>query len=55
MLRAGQVLPRRVTIDAVVGGPITAKASDDAFGAAVRLRDATREQILRHCGEPDLA
>ena len=54
MLRAGQWLPRRVPVSAVIGPPLMAQADGDAFGTAVRLRDATRDRILRHCGEPDL-
>jgi 1-acyl-sn-glycerol-3-phosphate acyltransferase len=54
MLRPGQWLPRRVPVSAVIGRPLMAQADGDAFGAAVRLRDATRDRILRHCGEPDL-
>jgi 1-acyl-sn-glycerol-3-phosphate acyltransferase len=54
MLRPGQWLPRHVSVSAVIGSPLMAQADGDAFEAAVRLRDATRERILRHCGEPDL-
>ncbi len=31
-----------------------APAAPDTWALALRLRDATRRQILRHCGEPDL-
>jgi len=55
MLRAGQWLPRRVAVSAVIGHPLTSEADSDLFGAAVRLRDATRERILQECGEPDLS
>jgi acyl carrier protein len=54
MLRPGQWLPRRVPVSAVIGRPLMARADGDAFGAAVRLRDATRDRILSYCGEPDL-
>jgi hypothetical protein len=35
------------------GAPIAPAGAD--WAAAVRLRDAARAEILRHCGEPDLA
>jgi len=54
VLRDGQRLPRRVPVRAVIGAPLTARADEDAFAAAVRLRDAARAHVLRHCGEPDL-
>jgi len=36
-----------------VSSPIHPKGTD--WNAALELRDATRAEILRHCGEPDLA
>ena len=54
VLRDGQWLPRRLPVSAVVGAPLTVSAGNDAFSAAVQLRDAARAQILRHCGEPEL-
>jgi len=54
MLRDEQILPRRVPVEIVIGTPVRESAGSDAFAAAVRLRDATRSQILQHCGEPDL-
>jgi 1-acyl-sn-glycerol-3-phosphate acyltransferase len=51
-LRSGSLLPRRGTVSVTVGKPITPKGSD--WSAAIELRDAAREDILRHCGEPDL-
>lgn len=54
VLRDGQRLPRRLPVEAVVGAALTAQAGEHAFDAAVRLRDATRAQVLHHCGEPDL-
>lgn len=54
VLRDGQWLPRRLPVSAVVGAPLTQPAGEDAFAAAVHLRDAARAQVLRHCGEPDL-
>ncbi|HYL17082.1 MAG TPA: 1-acyl-sn-glycerol-3-phosphate acyltransferase, partial [Burkholderiales bacterium] len=54
VLRDGQWLPRRLPVSAVVGAPLTAPAGNDAFSAAVQLRDAARAQMLLHCGEPGL-
>jgi hypothetical protein len=36
----------------IVESPIPPEGED--WAAAVRLRDAARAAILRHCGEPDL-
>jgi len=30
-------------------------AKDTVWSTALKLRDAARKHILRHCGEPDLA
>ena len=39
-----------------VGAPLEAdRDAPDPWAAAIELRDATREFILEHCGEPDLA
>ncbi|HVS77564.1 MAG TPA: AMP-binding protein [Steroidobacteraceae bacterium] len=54
VLRDGQRLPRRAPIEAAFGAPLTARAGESPFAAAVRLRDEARAHILRHCGEPDL-
>jgi 1-acyl-sn-glycerol-3-phosphate acyltransferase len=54
VLRDGQWLPRRLPVSAVVGVPLTAPGGNDAFSAAVQVRDAARAQMLRHCGEPEL-
>jgi 1-acyl-sn-glycerol-3-phosphate acyltransferase len=54
VLRDGQWLLRRMPVSAVVGPPLAASPADDRFAAAVRLRDAAREQIRARCGEPDL-
>ena len=54
VLRDGQRLPRRFAVEAIIGAPLPAQPSEDAFAAAVQLRDTARAQILRHCGEPDL-
>ncbi|MDQ3563714.1 MAG: AMP-binding protein [Pseudomonadota bacterium] len=45
-------LPRRHPITVAVGEPIWPEG--EGWDAAVALRDAAREQILRRCGEPDL-
>jgi hypothetical protein len=36
----------------MVGEPIAPEGTD--FGAAIRLRDATRAAILAGCGEPEV-
>lgn len=52
-LRDGQWFPRRGRLTLTIGAPIAAPAdSADEFAAAIRLRDAARAEILRHCGEP---
>ena len=53
VLRDGSWFPRRGTLIVTVGAPLAAPGSD--WNAAVALRDAARADILRHCGEPDLA
>jgi 1-acyl-sn-glycerol-3-phosphate acyltransferase len=53
ILRADQWFPRRGRIVVTVGAPI--RPPGTGFEAALRLRDATRAQILAHSGEPDLA
>jgi len=52
ILRGGQWFPRFGDISIHVGKPIMPDGTD--FDAAVRLRDATRREILARCGEPDL-
>lgn len=52
--------PRRGSITVTIGRPLdpAALADDPASGlwaTAIRLRDLSRDHILRHCGEPDLA
>jgi 1-acyl-sn-glycerol-3-phosphate acyltransferase len=51
-LRSGSLLPRRGAVSVTVGKPIIPGGSD--WSAAIELRDAAREDILRHCGEPEL-
>ncbi len=53
VLRDGSWFTRRGTIVVTIGAPITPQGED--WNAAVALRDAARAEILRHCGEPDLA
>lgn len=52
ILRSGSWLFRRGPIAVHIGAPIEPQGDD--FQAAVALRDATRQEILAHCGEPDL-
>jgi len=44
---------RRAPISVTIGTPVAPQGSD--WNAALRLRDEVRSQILKHCGEPDLA
>jgi len=53
MLRPDHWFPRRGAIRVTVGKPLQPQGSD--WAAALELRDAAREEILRHCGEPDLS
>ena len=53
ILRPDQWFPRRGTISVIIGAPFTPEGAD--WSAAIKLRDAARAEILRHCGEPDLA
>ncbi len=53
VLRAGSWLPRAGTVSVLVGEPLEPAGTD--WDAAVKLRDATREVILQHAAEPDLA
>ena len=52
VLRDGQWLIRRGRISVTFSAPVAPQGSD--WSAAIRLRDATRAEILRLCGEPDL-
>jgi acyl carrier protein len=59
ILRSGSWFPRRGAITITIGKPIEPVnenngAPADKWAAALRLRDLTREHILRHSGEPDL-
>ena len=53
VLRDGSWFARRGTVVVTIAAPLTPQGSD--WNAAVALRDAVRAEILRHCGEPDLA
>lgn len=53
ILRSDQWFPRRGTISVIIGAPLTPEGAD--WSAAIKLRDAARAEILRHCGEPDLS
>jgi 1-acyl-sn-glycerol-3-phosphate acyltransferase len=53
ILRAGHWFPRRGVITITISKPIMPDGKD--WVAAIRLRDAARTEILRLCGEPDLA
>jgi acyl carrier protein len=53
VLRDGTWYLRRAAVTVTFGAPITAEGGD--WAAAVKLRDAVRGEILKSCGEPDLA
>ena len=53
VLRDGRWYPRRAPISVTFGAPVAPDGAD--WAAAVRLRDRVRAEVLRHCGEPDLA
>jgi acyl carrier protein len=44
---------RRAPISVTIGEAVAPEGTD--WNAAVKLRDRVRAEILRHCGEPDLA
>ncbi|HSE01686.1 MAG TPA: AMP-binding protein, partial [Burkholderiales bacterium] len=52
ILRDGQWLFRRGRIGVTFSAPIEPRGT--GWNAAIQLRDATRAEILRLCGEPDL-
>lgn len=59
ILRANTTRPNRGVIRITIGKPIhmhefTQDERNDSWATALSLRDAAREHILRHCGEPDL-
>ncbi len=53
ILRDGQWMPGRATVWLDIAPPIHPEGQ--AFEAAVSLRDRARAEILKRCGEPDLA
>jgi 1-acyl-sn-glycerol-3-phosphate acyltransferase len=53
VLRDGTWYLRRAAVTVNIGAPVAPEGED--WAAAVKLRDAVRADILRHCGEPDLA
>ncbi len=53
ILRDGHWFPRRGAISITLGVPISPEGTD--WAAALKLRNAARAEILRHCGEADLA
>lgn len=60
MLRANTWFPRRGKITITIGEPINPyiirqTVKDDAWSVALKLRDVSRENIIRFSGEPDLA
>jgi acyl carrier protein len=60
ILRAGSWFPQHGAVTIEIGHPIdSAAVSEEARGdnwqRAIALRNQSREFILRHCGEPDLA
>jgi len=55
ILRAGDWRPRHGALDVVIGAPVAPVAATDPFAAALALRDAARDHVLRHAGESDAA
>jgi acyl carrier protein len=53
VLRDGTWYPRRAAIAVTIAPPQRADGSD--WNATLKLRDSVRAEILKHCGEPDLA
>jgi acyl carrier protein len=52
VMRDGTWYLRRASVSVTIGAPLRPEGTD--WAAAIRLRDAARAEILRHCGEPDL-
>lgn len=52
ILWPGRWLPRQGPIKVIIGKPISSKVSD--WREIIRLRDAAKAEIARHCGEPPL-
>jgi acyl carrier protein len=53
VMRDGTWYLRRAAVSVTIGAPIPPEGED--WAAAIKLRDAVRAEILRTCGEPDLA
>jgi hypothetical protein len=53
VLRDETWTPRRAPIAVTFGAPVHSDGED--WNATLRLRDRVRAEILKHCGEPDLA
>lgn len=53
ILRGDQWFPRRGRVDVEILDPITPYGTD--FDEILRLRDAARQAVLAHCGEPNLS
>ncbi|MGB7596666.1 MAG: AMP-binding protein [Gallionella sp.] len=53
ILRDGHWFPRRGIITVTIGKPIAPEGKN--WAEAIRLRNTARSEILRLCGEPDLA
>ncbi|MGH8688112.1 MAG: AMP-binding protein [Burkholderiales bacterium] len=53
VLRDGTWYARRAAIAVTLGDPVRAEGGD--WPTTLDLRDRVRAEILRHCGEPDLA
>lgn len=59
ILRSGTWFPHHGAItvtfgEAIYPDMVKEKATDNTWAIALKLRDASRKDILRHCGEPDL-
>jgi len=54
VLPDGRWLPRRMPVHVVVSAPLPAQPGGDEFTAAVRLRNAARESLLRNGAESEL-
>jgi acyl carrier protein len=53
VLRDGTWYPRRAPIAVTFSPPVAPEGAD--WNGTLKLRDAVRAEILKHCGEPDLA
>jgi 1-acyl-sn-glycerol-3-phosphate acyltransferase len=51
VLRDGAWLPRRAPVQVHIGAPLAPRGAD--WSDALALRDAARQAILAHCGEPE--